>query len=93
MQFSAECLRRFLGDGGLYCVESDCNTWNTVCENTPKNPEVRILANVILGPKSDLRLYVLNALRNRPNRHCKKLKTVLIMAISFSTYQGYPKFL
>ena len=86
-----ECLRRFLGDRGLFCVESDCNTWNIVCENTPKNPEVIILANVILGRKSDLRLYVLNALRNRPNRHSKKLKTVLIMAISLNTYQGYPK--
>ena len=61
----------FLGDGGLYCVESDCNLWNIVCENAPKYPEVLILANVILGPKIDLRLYVLYALRNKPNRHCK----------------------
>ena len=50
-----------------------------------------ILAKVILGPKSDLRLYVLNALRNRPKKHGKKLNTVHIMAISFNTYQGYPK--
>ena len=71
MKRSTECLRCFLEDGGLYCVDSDCNTWNIGCENTPKNPEVIILANVILGLKSDLRLDVLNALRNRPNKHCK----------------------
>ena len=54
----------FLGDGGLYCAESDCSTWNTVSENTPKSPEVIIFANVILGPKRrDFKLYVLNALR------------------------------
>ena len=56
MQLSFECLRRFLGDGGLYCVESDCSTWNIVCENTPQNPEAIILANVILGRKSDFNL-------------------------------------
>ena len=56
MQLSTECLCRFLGDGGVYCVESDCKTWNIVCEKTPENPEVIILANVTLGPKSDLRL-------------------------------------
>ena len=50
-----------------------------------------IIAKVILGPKSDFRLYVINALKNRPKRHCKKLNTVHIMAISFITYQGYPK--
>ena len=43
----------FLGDGGLNCVEWDCSRWNIVCENTPKNPEVIFLANVILGPKCD----------------------------------------
>ena len=91
MQLSTECLRHFIGDDGLYCVESDCNTWNIVWEIIPKNPEVMISANMILGPKSALTLYVLNAPRNRPNRHCKKIKTVYIMAISFSTYQGYPK--
>ena len=48
-------------------VESDCHTWNIVCENTPKNPEVIILANVILGPRSDLRFDALNALQNSPN--------------------------
>ena len=67
---ATECLRRFLGNGDLYFEESYCNTWIIVCEKTPKNPEVMILANVILGPKSDLRLYVLKALRNMPNRHC-----------------------
>ena len=56
MQLSIECLRRFLGDGGLYCVESDCSTWYIVCDITLKNPEVIILANVILGPKIDFRL-------------------------------------
>ena len=50
-----------------------------------------ILADVISGPKSDFKLYVLKALRNRPKRHCKKLNTVHIMAISFNTYQGHPK--
>ena len=59
-------------------MESDCSTCNIVGYNTPKNPEVMTLANVILGPKSDLRLYVLKALRNRPIRHGKKLKTVHI---------------
>ena len=91
MQLSTDCLLRFLGDGGLYCVELDFNTWNIVWENTSKKPEVMILANLILGPQSDLRLYVLNALRNRPNRHCKKLKTVHFMATSFNTYEGHPK--
>ena len=52
---STGCLRRFLGDCGLYCVESDCNMWNIVCENTPKYPKVTILAKVILGPKSDFK--------------------------------------
>ena len=56
MHLSIECRRWFLGEGCLYSVESDCNTWNIVCENTPKNPEVIILANVILGPKSDFKL-------------------------------------
>ena len=56
MQLSIECLRRFLGDDGLYCVESDCSTRNIVCENTPKNPELIILANVIFGPKNDFEL-------------------------------------
>ena len=56
MQLSIDCRRRFLENGGLYCVESDCSTWNIVCENTPKNLEVIILANVVLGPKSDFRL-------------------------------------
>ena len=91
MQLSTEFLRRFLGAGGLHGLESDRNTWNIVGENIPKNPEVIILAIVILGPKSDLRLIVLNSLRIKPNRQCKKLKTVPIMAISFNTYQGYPK--
>ena len=59
MQLSTECLRRVLGDGGFYCVESGCSTWNIVCENTSKDPEVKFLANVILGPKSDFKLYVL----------------------------------
>ena len=90
-QLTIECRRRFLSEGGLYCVESDCSTWNIVRENTPKNPEVMILANVILAPKSNFRLYVLDALRNRPKRQCRKLNTVHIMAISFITYQGYPK--
>ena len=72
MQLSTECLRRFFGDGDLFCVESDYNTWSIVCERTPKNPEVIILANVILGPKYDFKLYVLNALPNRPERHSKK---------------------
>ena len=81
MQLSTECLRRFLGEGGLYCVESDCNTWYIVCENTPKNPELIILANVIFGSKSNFKLYVLNALRNRPKKHCKKLNIVHIMAL------------
>ena len=101
---SVECscgqsvLRFFLGDSDLNCEESDCNTWNIVYENTPKNPEVIILANMILGPKSDLRFYVLNALKNMLNRHCRKLKTLHIMAISFSvprvskdSYEGNPK--
>ena len=56
MQLSTECQRRFLGDGGLFCAEADCNTWNIVCENTPKIPEVIILANLLLGPKSDFNL-------------------------------------
>ena len=88
---SVECLRRFLGEGGLYCVESDCFTRNIICENTPKNPEVIILSNAILAPKSDFRLWVLNALRNRPKRQCKNLETVHIMDISFNTYQVYAK--
>ena len=49
MQLSIECLRRFLGDGGLYFAESDCTTWNIVCENTPKNQEVIILATIFLA--------------------------------------------
>ena len=52
-----------------------------VFENT-KNPEL------ISGSKSDLRLYALKTLRNSPKRHCKKLNTVQIMAISFDTYHG-----
>ena len=56
MQLSIECLGRFLGEGGSYIVESDCRTGNIVCGNTPKNPEVIILANVILGPESDFKL-------------------------------------
>ena len=91
MQLSTECRRRFLGERGLFCVESDCNTWNIVCGITPKNPEVIISANVILGPESDFNLYVLNALRNGPKKHCRKLNTVHFLAISFNTYQGYPK--
>ena len=90
MQLSTECFRLLIGDGGLYCVEPDCNTWNIVRKNTPKNPEVMILANVILGPRRDLRLYALNLLQNRPIRHFKKLK-IYVMAIYFNTYQGYPK--
>ena len=62
-----------------------------VCENTPKNPDVVTLANVIMGPSSELGLYALNALRISPNRHCKKLKSVHIMAISFNTHKRYPK--
>ena len=26
VQLSTDCLRRFLGHAGLYCVESDCDT-------------------------------------------------------------------
>ena len=49
------------------------------------------LAYVILGSSSDLWLYALNALRNSPNRHCKKINTGNIMAILFNTYLAYPK--
>ena len=80
MRLSTECLLSFLGEGCFYCLEPVCNTWNIVCENTSKNPEFVILANVIFGFKSNLRVYVLNALRNRPSRYCKKLNTVHIMA-------------
>ena len=86
-----ECFRPLLGDGGLGRAESDCNTWNIGGENTPENPEVMILANVIMGPRRDLRLYALSALRNRPNRHGKTFKADHIMAMCFNTYKGYPK--
>ena len=67
MQRSTECFRLFFGDGVFYCVESDCNTWNNV-----GIMEVIILANVILGQSRDLRLHMLKALQNSPNRHFKK---------------------
>ena len=47
VQLSTESFCLVFGDGGLYWNESDCNTWNIVCENTPKNPEVVIKAIVI----------------------------------------------
>ena len=53
---STECCRFFVDEGGLYFEEHDYRTWKLFCENTPKNPEVLILANMILGPKSDSRL-------------------------------------
>ena len=56
MLLSAECFRRFLREDGLYCEESDWSTRNIVFEYTPKNLEVMIFGNVILGPKSALRL-------------------------------------
>ena len=83
-------LLSFFGEVSLFCVESHCNTWKIVCDKTPKRPEVIILANVILGPKSNITLYLLKALRNSPNRHCKKLKTLHFMAISSNTYWWYP---
>ena len=58
-----------------------------------KNPEVKILANVILGPKSDLRLYALNALRNSPNRHCNKSNTVQMIAIFLVRTKANQRFL
>ena len=52
-------------------MESDSKTWNIDCENTPNIPEVIISANVTLGPRRVLRLYLLNGLRN------KKIGTVI----------------
>ena len=80
MQLPTEFLRRFLGNGDLYCMESACNTWNIVCENTLRNPEVIILANVMLGPKSDFNLYVL--------MHYERGRKGTVM-IENSPYYGY----
>ena len=85
------CLRLLFGDDS-YFVESDCNTWNIVCEITPKNPEVKILADVILAPRRDLRLCALNALPNEPNRHFRNLETVHITAISSIRTKGIQRF-
>ena len=48
----------------------------------------------MLGSKSDLRLYALNAQRSNPKMHCYKLKkTVQIMAVFLIRTKGIERFL
>ena len=57
MLLSTEYFRHsFYRGGWFFCEESDLSAWKNICENTTKNSEVMILANVILGPKRALRL-------------------------------------